>query len=353
MSFRRLCKLFLVAGSILALASCDKDKDDTAAPSLNGLISFYVDPFVSPGEVRTIKPSGATHPKGKGVGYYWRVTPDPNMKKADTTRFENGLNHAGQESDGSFTYKFRDSLATYTVSCSAFAKGYSGLYASTYVTVVKPGLTGSLTSTGIKADDAKITVDGINYYYISHNGLDWMRNNLANPEFGAPYANSEAISEILGRYYSYEEAMKACPAGWRLPTDAEWRALAAGINGAEEAEAFGTISDIAADFMADAQFNLKKMWEYWPEVGDITNNSSLGMIPGGYANLGNCEDNKYPYASFKGIYEYATFWTSDIVEDEEGMAYYRYLICDQPEMYVSKGDMKSFGANVRCVRESK
>ncbi len=350
MSFRKLGRLFLIAGSILALASC-KDKDETeAAPSLGGVLSFYVEPFVKPGTVVKMSPKGAKHPEDKGIGYYWKVT--PVMDKSDTTRLENGLSPEGKESDGSFTYTFPDSLATYTVACSAFAKGYGGIYSSQYVSVVKPGLDGSLTETGIKEDDEKIEVDGLDYYYISHNGLDWMRNNLANPAYGAPYANSEAVSDILGRYYSYEEAMVACPEGWRLPTDKEWRELAAGINGGGVANEYSTIHKIAADFMADAQFNLNKMWEYWPQVGEITNKAGLGMIPGGYANLGQFVDGEYPMAAFTGIYEYAVFWTADKVADEDGMAYYRYLICDEPEMYASKGDVKSFGANVRCVRES-
>ncbi len=352
MSFRKLSKFILIAGSILALFSCKKDGDDEAMPSLSGSLSFHVDAFVTHGTVAKMTPKGVRHPEGKGVGYYWKVT--PCMATADTTRFEDGLSADGKESDGSFTFEFPDTLKlqTYTVTCSAFAKGYSGVYGSSYVTVVKSGLNGSLTQTGIQKIDKKITVDGIDYYYISHNGLDWMRNNLANPAYGAPYANSEAVSDILGRYYSYTEAMEACPDGWRLPTDKEWTELAAAINGKEAAKDYETIPEIAADFMVDAQFNLKAMWEYWPEVGEITNKSGLGMIPGGFANLGDKENDKYPLASFTGIYEYATFWTSDKVSNEEGMAYYRYLICDQPEMYVSKGDTESFGANVRCVRKS-
>ncbi len=350
MSFRKLGKFILIAAGILALVSC-KDKEETVVtPSLNGILTFHADAFVAPKEVIRMVPSGIKHPEGKGVGYSWKVT--PGMSLADTTRYETGLDQDGDESDGRFSYYFKDSLATYTITCSAFAKGYSSAFATRYITVVKPGLEGSLQKTGIKREDRKITVDGIDYYYVRHNGLDWMRNNLANPAYGTPYGNSEAVSEILGRFYSYDDAVKACPEGWRLPTDKEWTELAASINGGSVVEAYETIPDIAAEFMANAEFNYKEMWEYWPEVGDITNKSKLAMIPGGFSNLGTQVDGKYPTASFTGIYEYATFWTSDRVEDEDDMAYYRYLICDQPEMYASKGDIHSFGANVRCVRES-
>ncbi len=352
MSFKKLCKFILIAGGILAIASCKDEEETSVSPSLEGYITFNAEPFVNPGTVVKMTPKGAKHPEDKGIGYYWRVS--PGMDKADTTRLENGLSPEGEESDGSFSYKFPDSLATYTVSCGAFAKGYSGISGSTYVTVVKSGAKGSLTDTGIMPlDPNKVNVDGIDYYYVSHNGLDWMRNNLANPAFGAPYANAEAVSDILGRYYSHEEARNACPpGGWRLPTDQEWRELAASVSGGSPAQEFSTIGGIAADFMANAQFNLRTMWEYWPAVGEITNKSGLSMIPSGYANLGKLVDGAYPMAAFTGIYRYAAFWTADEVADEEGMAYYRYLICDQPGMYISKGDTKSFGASVRCVRES-
>ncbi len=348
MSFHKLSRLLLIAGSLLAFASCKEKEETTVSPALSGALTFNIDSYISPGEEVTLTPSGITHPDGKIVGYKWKVT--PGMDEAKTTRDENGLGPDGKESDGSFTYKFpngQDGLKTYTVTCTAFAAGYSSSYTSIYVTVVMPGLNGSLTGTGIMGID-KINVDGIDYHYTEHNGLEWLRSNLANPAYGVPYGNSKAISEILGRYYSHEEAEQACPDGWRLPTDREWRELAAEINGGSVTEEYRTIPGIAAALMADAKFNGKAMWEYWPEVGEITNKGKIAAIPTGYANLGEKEGDSYPMASFKGIYEYAVFWTAD--KSEDGMAYYRYLYCDQPDMFIGKGDTKTFGANVRCVR---
>ncbi len=349
MSFRKLTPLFIPAAVLMAAVSCKDDKETELAPYLNGNLSFSVEAFVTPNQIVEMKPSGASHPDGEGVGYSWKVI--PGMAKADTVRLQNGLSPDGKESDGSFTYKFPDSLATYTVSCAAFAKGYSSLNASVNVTVVQPGLDGSITGTGIKASDDSVKDGDVDYYYIKHQGLDWMRNNLANPSYGSPYANAEAASNVFGRFYSYEEALKACPEGWRLPTDKEWRELAAGINEKSTAEAYGIIPDIAADLMGDMKFNLVKMWEYWPGVGDITNKGGIAILPAGYANLGERKDGGYPMATYKGLGEYAIFWTADKAEDDSGMAYYRYLICDQPDMHVGKGDMKTFGASVRCVRD--
>ena len=111
--------------------------------------------------------------------------------------------------------------------------------------------------------------------------------------------------------------------------------------------------------MGNGYFNDELMWEYWPAVGDINNASGLSLIPVGYSLLSSKAtdpkqdahiDGAYPQAQFKGYTEYATFWTADLAEDEEGMAYYRNIICDQPELMLGKGDIKTFGASVRCVR---
>lgn len=347
MRFRTLY-LLVSAAAVLAAVSCKKDDDSTVYPSLNGSLSFYVPEFVEPGQVVTMTPEGVSHPEDEGVGYYWKVT--PGKERYDTTRYENGLDSLGRESDGSFEHKFTDELTTCTVSAYAYAKGYSGLSKSRYVTVVKGGMVGnvSLTESGIKGSDPKISVDGIDYYYTNIAGLDWFRHNLANPAFGAPYNNDEAMSTVFGRYYSYNEAVQACPEGWRLPTDAEWIAMAQAVNSESTVSENGTITSIASSLMGDIRFNGLDMWEYWPEVGEITNSSRLAMIPCGYVNLGENIDGNYPTASFSGVNEYAVFWTADKVG--ESMASYRYIFCQESDMVVAKGDTGTFGASVRCVR---
>ncbi len=348
MSFRKL--LLLIAVTAVALASCKKDEETTTMkPYLSGSVSFDIDAFVLAEQTVTLTPDGLSHPDGKGIGYYWKVT--PGMDKADTTRLENGLSPDNKESDGSFTYRFKDTLATFTVSCTGFADGYNTSYASSYVTTVKPGIDGTISGTGIKKEDAKVYYRGVDYYYTEINGLKWMRINLANNSYGTPYGSYKAMTEVLGVYYSHEDAEKACPDGWTLPTDKQWRELGAYLNGSPAVDEYMTIPGVAASMMGDIQFNGETMWEYWPAVGEITNKSKLAMIPAGYVNLGEKKDNKYPDAQYTGIDEYAIFWTADKTED--GMAYYRYINVKQPDMFVGKGDRKTFGANVRCVQNVK
>ena len=339
-----LRKLVLLAAAILAIASCKKDEEESL-PYLDGAVTFYTPDFVEPGQKIVMTPKGIQHPEGKGVGYFWLVSPGDIR---DTTRYENGLSYNGKPSDGSYTFVFPDDLTTYSFSCYAYADGYSTTSAKRSVTVVKSGLNGSLTGTGLMPRDEHITVDGDNYYYVRIGNLDWFRNNLATDNGGAPYANVEIMSDILGRFYNYKDALTACPEGWRLPTEEDWLSLGRALGA--ECEKFGVIPDVASKLMVDVSFNGMQMWEYWPEVGEKTNSSFMSMIPAGFANLGvRSADGSYKDVESNGVYEYATFWTADA--DDDGMAYYRYLICDQADMMISKGDPEAFGASVRCVRD--
>lgn len=350
MNISKLTPLILSAALLAVFASCKKEDETEVTPSLEGALSFYAPSFIEPGQTLTMIPKGIEHPEGKGVGYYWKVS--PVMESSDTTRLENGLSPDGKESDGTFVYTFPDSLDVYTVTCYAFAEGYTGSSCKKYVTTVKSGLDGSLTNIGIEATDPHITVEGQKYYYKKIGDLEWMRNSIGVRNGGAPYGNVDVMSDVFGRFYNYSDAIKACPEGWRLPSEEDWLAL--GSAAGSDTEKFGVISGVAAKLMADAYFNGVRMWDYWPAVGTITNEIGFSAVPAGYVNLGQKSENgDYPEAVSNGVYEYAVFWTSDQVDGEQGMAYYRYLIANQPDMFISKGDIANFGASVRCVRDAR
>jgi hypothetical protein len=56
-------------------------------------------------------------------------------------------------------------------------------------------------------------------------GKIWMKQNLAFSLTSEKqcYIEDKASCEKFGRYYTHGEALKACPAGWHLPDDGEWR----------------------------------------------------------------------------------------------------------------------------------
>lgn len=359
MNLKKLSLIILAGALLLSTNSCKDDDEVTVSPSLDGYLSFSAPAFIKPGTTITMTPVGVSHPDDEGVGYYWKVS--PTMTKYDTTRFENGLDKYGKPSDGSFTHTFSDTLQTYSVYAYAYAKGYSSSSSSNYCTVVSGGLEESITNLYIiRNASGDEEIDDKVFYYTTVGGNDWLMTNITKPGAGAPYYNCSAMSDVFGRYYNYEDAQKVCPEGWTLPTDADWVALAKAAGADQSAEVHTNINGVAAALMGNAYFNDTRMWEYWPAVGDITNNTGMSIIPTGYAMLGDLNANpktdpnieySYPNAIFKGCYEYAAIWTADTVADEEDMAYYRYFICNQPNMMIGKADQKTFGAAVRCIRK--
>ncbi|MGN1212214.1 MAG: FISUMP domain-containing protein [Candidatus Cryptobacteroides sp.] len=333
----KMALLCLLVIAVTAAFSCKKEETTETAPSLDGILKFTVPEFVEAGSTHTITPRGVSHPEGKGIGYYWKVT--PGAETADTVKTEDG------PGDGSLTYTFDDEIGDYTVACTAFASGYYSKTASFTVTLVKGGAVGgSITENGIGALDQKITDerDSKAYYTIKHGNLLWFRNNLAYEDAGVPYANCESMNDVLGRYYTWEEAVTACPEGWRLPTDREWCDLAEELTGLE----FNTLeplSEASGALMVNAKFNSELMWEFWPQV-KITNASGLSVLPSGYATI---SDN---FASFSGAGDFAVFWTADQADGEK--AIYRYIHEESPDFMSGISDKESFAASVRCVKEA-
>ena len=327
MNFR---KLIFTALIVSAAVSCKKDDEGTVKPSLDGTLSIKgLQEYVTPGQTLTLSPEGITHPEGKDLTYYWKVT--TTAPTACTTKVYN--------------ITFTDTLQTCTVYCNAIAEGYSGSSASSLVTVVKGGKDGSIK--GIEFPQENFSTQDGTYYYKKIGTQTWIVNNIAERSSGKPYRNSEVMSDVVGRYYSYSEALAVCESlssdsqTWALPTLEDWQTLEGFVKGDISANPQQGKS-VAAALMGDATFNSNTMWEYWPSVGDITNSSGFSAIPAGYTNLKG--------STFDGVYEYAAFWTAT-EGDNASEAYCAYLICDEPELFIGKRDKESFGASVRCIKK--
>lgn len=325
----------------IALAgSCKKEETVTTLPYLEGEVRFDFETYVLPNTTVEMTATGAVHPEGKGIGWSWKIS--PLMEKSDTVKLQS-------DPEGKYTFKknMGDSIGMYTVVATAFADGYYSISSSAYITIVDPSLNGSLRSTGIHYTDPKFTDerDGNEYFTVTAGNQTWMRQNLAYEEGGIPYMNSSAMNNIAGRFYTWEEAQKVCPEGWRLPSDQDWKELGA-LYGKTDDKLHSPIEDIAGKLMVDATFNGETLWEFWPEI-KITNESKMCVLPFGYANI----DSK----RFAGVTNYAVFWTSDTTSDQDGeYGIYRYILNVEkgiPTMFTGKADKNSFGANVRCIKK--
>lgn len=342
MKLRRFIPIVLILLGLVAISGCKKDKKDKKTkPSLKGSITFAMPKYVLPDEKMTVTQSGVSHPNNKGVGIYWKLS--VKDAKRDTVRTDSEK----FEEESSYSFVSPNKLGNFTLFCTAFAEGYYDTSVSHSFTVVSPDTSIVIKN---KVPEEKLmkytdTRDGQEYDYIHVGNLDWFAENLKYTEIGKAYVNEAVMGKVLGMYYNYNDAVSACPEGWRLPTEEDWVDLAKSASEKDNFESLKTFEGIAGDIMSNGTFNDQNLWEFWPEV-KITNKSGLTVLPFGFATISAFGHN------FKGYNTYAAFWTADKCtnESDNGFAYYRYIHVKEPNIAIGKGDMKSFYTNVRCVR---
>jgi uncharacterized protein (TIGR02145 family) len=78
----------------------------------------------------------------------------------------------------------------------------------------------------VSADTISDPRDGYRYPVVTLGGLRWFAENLRYETADSRcYENDEANCEDHGRLYRLSDALKACPTGWRVPSEGDWRAL--------------------------------------------------------------------------------------------------------------------------------
>jgi uncharacterized protein (TIGR02145 family) len=138
----------------------------------------------------------------------------------------------------------------------------------------------------------------------------WMAENLdviTEGSFEVEKAPGDSLR--YGRLYTWEAAQKACPAGWHLPSDADWDELV-NINGGE---------DLAA-------YYLKK-----------NGTSGFNALTAGMQTVAG-----YMFKDYLGGY-----WSSANYDEEH--AWYRYFT-SKNDFFTRTYYSKSYGFSVRCVQ---
>lgn len=316
--------------------SCHHSSSDDTLEYMDGSLSFNLPSFIEAGSQLELIPTGVTYGSDEKIpGFYWYTS--ENTTK-DTTRLEDDP----AEITGKFLLEIdEDFVGSLTVTASAFATGYYIRSQASTTNVINKET--SLVVPEFSDDDPVFTDDrdGKNYRYTTINGLDWFSQNLSYSG-GFPAVGVEIMRDLFGTFYTWDEAVTACPSGWRLPSAEDWKTLATGL-GDSEADVHTPFKNIAGKLMTKATFNSEDLWEFTSTVS-ITAESRFTALPAGYAVI----DGKT--SSFADFANYAVFWTSEEINPEQ--AYYRYLYYSSPDVNISFASKTSFAAPVRCVRES-
>ena len=177
--------------------------------------------------------------------------------------------------------------------------------------------------------------DGQTYNTIEIGSQTWFAENLNYQSSNSwCYGDNGSNCDIYGRLYTWEAALNACPSGWHLPSDDEWKtmemALGMSQSQADETGWRGT----------DEGGKMKETGTtHWtsPNTG-ATNSSGFTALPGGYRRSSG---------SFYSLGGSGHWWSSS--EGSGASAWLRSLGYGYGQ--VGRGGYyKAYGRSVRCLK---
>jgi len=173
----------------------------------------------------------------------------------------------------------------------------------------------------------------------------WSDRNAAAD--GWCYYNNDKTTygNTYGILYMWEAAKMACPAGWHLPSTAEWERLVNYLI----ANGYNYDGTTTGDKTAQA-LAAKTNWAYSSSVGRVGNNlannnsSGFSALPGGALYDIGMES--------AGISTKGTWWTSTIGDEYSGTTWpeYVYIFNVNYDLKFGKTWIKQ-GSSVRCVKD--
>lgn len=163
----------------------------------------------------------------------------------------------------------------------------------------------------------------------------WMAENLNYNAAGSyAYDNNPDHALIFGRLYDWSSAQAACPSGWHLPSDDEFRDL-------EKTLGIDDAVTLLAWYRGTSEGGMLKEdgTAHWvaPNTG-ASNLSGFTALPGGYRTASG---------SYEGITHNTGYWTS--TDDGANSALYRALTSEKAQIG-RDWSAKDISFSVRCVK---
>lgn len=130
-----------------------------------------------------------------------------------------------------------------------------------------------------------------------------------------------------------------CPAGWHIPTDAEWCTLENYVEAGTDASC-----NLTGARGTNTGAKLKESgtthWTSPNQCGTGCNTNGFTALPGGYRS----DDG-----SFGNVGNHVDWWTA--TEGGAAGAYRRFIYVDGAWVARGNGDDKEYGWSVRCVKD--
>jgi uncharacterized protein (TIGR02145 family) len=167
--------------------------------------------------------------------------------------------------------------------------------------------------------------DNQQYKIVKIGTQTWMAKNLNYNVSGSwCYDNKPENCTKKGRLYDWEMAMKACPDGWHLSSNAEWQIL---------------VDFAGGDKVTGTKLKAKSEWNTGSGYKAGTNTFGFSAFPGGYRS----SDGLFYYAE-----HYSSWWSAN--KYDANNAYSRNMHYDREDTYQDYS-YEFNGFSVRCLKD--
>jgi uncharacterized protein (TIGR02145 family) len=178
-----------------------------------------------------------------------------------------------------------------------------------------------------------IIYGGENYTVVPIGLQCWIKENINYSTSNSyAYHNMGSYADNFGRLYSWDDAKIACPDGYHLPTDEDFKQLERFI-GIDNVDDLGLRGE-------DIEYSLKSV-DFWNSAIS-TDHYSFNALPGGYIK-------DTPTSSYAmGVYGF--YWTAS-VDEETGNIIKRKFVDEKKGVYRELESLDNKYYSVKCIKD--